>query len=328
MIEADPDLVAALDDLWRAHPDNEWEAASNMGLPWIGIAEDSGGVGGTIADQVAVAFAVGKYRVRAPIVETHLAAAQYAVVDRTFPVGPLAFSPGSGGDRVDVQQASGEFRDVAWAEGALAFVGVAAHADRPSILFAEADEFTLSDPAGRDLAGQPLATVTVLSGSSAPPQPAARLDHALLRAAQLAGAIEGIADLTQRYTNERVQFGKPVAAFQAVTQHLVVVEQAAVASRIVVEQATSLAAEFGRHRATFEIGATHLVVDHHARLALAAAHQAHGAIGMTAEYPLAHYARLMHTWRALARDHRVSAAHIGRDAIGNVARLAAREVSA
>ncbi len=59
---------------------------------------------------------------------------------------------------------------------------------------------------------------------------------------------------------------------------------------------------------------------------MAAAHQAHGAIGMTLEYPLALTSQLLHTWRGLSASHHVSAEHLGRDAIGNVARLVAREV--
>lgn len=48
---------------------------------------------------------------------------------------------------------------------------------------------------------------------------------------------------------------------------------------------------------SLEIVATKSVANRHAGLAARAAHQAHGAIGMTREYRLQHFTRRLHTWR-------------------------------
>ena len=58
---------------------------------------------------------------------------------------------------------------------------------------------------------------------------------ALSRVALMAGAIEKMCQLTVSYTNERVQFGRPVARFQAVQQHLVWAAQDAALVRMAAE---------------------------------------------------------------------------------------------
>ena len=50
---------------------------------------------------------------------------------------------------------------------------------------------------------------------------------ALTRAALIAGALTAMARLTVAYAGERRQFGRPIAAFQAVQQHLVAIAQEA-----------------------------------------------------------------------------------------------------
>src|SRR5690606_4379180 len=43
---------------------------------------------------------------------------------------------------------------------------------------------------------------------------------AMLRAAQIAGAIERILEQTLTYATERIQFGRPLAKFQAIQHHI------------------------------------------------------------------------------------------------------------
>jgi acyl-CoA dehydrogenase len=98
-----------------------------------------------------------------------------------------------------------------------------------------------------------------------------------------------------QYTSERRQFGRPVATFQAVQAHLVrCAEQAAL-----VDLAARVAGrEADRGDARFEIAAAKLLADDAARTATRAAHQAHGAMGMTQEYPLHLLSRRLWAWRA------------------------------
>jgi acyl-CoA dehydrogenase len=111
----------------------------------------------------------------------------------------------------------------------------------------------------------------------------------------MAGALLAMSELTVEYTSERRQFGQAVGRFQAVQLHLVrCAEEAAL-----VDLAVQVAArEADRGDARFEIASAKLLADDAARVASRAAHQAHGAIGMTQEYALHHLSRRLWAWRA------------------------------
>ena len=117
---------------------------------------------------------------------------------------------------------------------------------------------------------------------------------ALSRVVLAAGALEAMSQLTVDYTNDRHQFGRPVAAFQAVQQHLVSVAQCAVRAGMAADLATrAVAAGGGR----FEVAAARIVADTAAVDGTRAAHQAHGAMGVTREYRLHHLSRRLWSWR-------------------------------
>jgi acyl-CoA dehydrogenase len=111
----------------------------------------------------------------------------------------------------------------------------------------------------------------------------------------MAGAIEKMSQLTVSYTNERQQFGRPVARFQAVQQHLVWASQDAALARMAAEAAGRQA---DRGDARFEIASAKLVANQAATRATKACHQAHGAMGMTQEYELHHSSRRLWSWRS------------------------------
>jgi acyl-CoA dehydrogenase len=87
-----------------------------------------------------------------------------------------------------------------------------------------------------------------------------------------------------------------------VAQHAALVTMAA-------EVATA-AAERGP--ATFEIAAAKVLAGQAAAAATRAAHQAHGAMGMTQEYPLQHLSRRMWAWRHEYGDETSWATRLGR----------------
>ncbi len=118
---------------------------------------------------------------------------------------------------------------------------------------------------------------------------------AVLWAAMLAGALDKVLDMTVAYANERVQFGRSIGKFQAVQQNISEIAELA--------QAAMLAAEMGA-QAGLPQSSTAL----HAALAKAStsaavprvaavAHAVHGAMGITAEYPLHLWTRRLHEWR-------------------------------
>jgi acyl-CoA dehydrogenase len=118
---------------------------------------------------------------------------------------------------------------------------------------------------------------------------------ALIRATQLAGAVERVLMLTVDYARTRKQFGKPIGQFQAIQQSLAVLAGHAAA-------AATAAAHAFRHWDHQEFvmlaAAAKIRAGEAAGAAISIAHQTHGAIGITHEHELHFATRRLHAWRA------------------------------
>jgi acyl-CoA dehydrogenase len=298
---ADTASFAAVQAAERDHwAPTVWEAATRAGLPWISVPESAGGVGGSIADAAAVLVVAGRHAAPIPLAETGLLAG-WLTSSAGLEVGngPRTVVPGRPEDdlRLRSGRLNGTAHRVPWAEAAERIVALV---DGQVVVLP-------SDVARIDrqtnVAGEPRNSVTfenvfVDEFARAPAgidSDRLKLRGALSRAALMAGALGAMAALTARYTAERRQFGRSVASFQAV-QALVVrcAEEAAL-----VDLAVQVAArKADRGDAAFEIASAKVLADDAARVATRAAHQAHGAIGMTQEYPLHHLSRRLWSWRA------------------------------
>jgi alkylation response protein AidB-like acyl-CoA dehydrogenase len=128
---------------------------------------------------------------------------------------------------------------------------------------------------------------------------AARRLGALLRAQQMAGALERILEISLDYARNRVQFGRPIARFQAVQQELArLAGECAAAAAAAGAGASALA----RHGLAHEIAAraaaaAKIRVGQAAGAGAAIAHQVHGAMGFSQEYVLQRYTRQLWSWR-------------------------------
>ncbi len=163
-----------------------------------------------------------------------------------------------------------------------------------------------------NLAGEPRDDLLFDRAAPVDVRPAAcelRERGALVRAAQMSGALGAMARLTIAYAGERRQFGRPIAAFQAVQQHLVAIAQDASLIATAVEAATRTAAQ---GPAMFEVAAAKLLASQAALRATRAAHQVHGAMGMTQEYRLHHFSRRLWAWRSEYGDEQYWARRVGR----------------
>ena len=94
--------------------------------------------------------------------------------------------------------------------------------------------------AGKNLVGEPRDHLeAVYPGGRAAPLPAAvdlglvQRFGALFRVAQMAGAMEAALDLSTRYANDRVQFGRPIAKLQAIQQQLALLAEHSAAASVV-----------------------------------------------------------------------------------------------
>ncbi|WP_375000678.1 acyl-CoA dehydrogenase family protein [Aeromicrobium sp. CTD01-1L150] len=134
----------------------------------------------------------------------------------------------------------------------------------------------------------------------------AKLRMALIRGLQVVGAMQAALATTITHVKEREQFGRPVAAFQAI-QHLVA-EMAAETSlaAVAVDAAVLEMATNGDDvdRLTSAVAVARSTVGHAAGKVARGAHQAVGAIGTTDEHSLHRFTTAMLAWRSDGGDTR------------------------
>jgi alkylation response protein AidB-like acyl-CoA dehydrogenase len=160
---------------------------------------------------------------------------------------------------------------------------------------------------GASLAGDAQGAVTldgvepVDRGQMDGPDPLAALIRmgAALRAQQMAGALERILDLSLEYARERVQFGRPIARFQAIQHSLASLAGEVAAAGAAADAAASAVIRHGieDQRTLFAVAAAKIRAGEAAGAGAAIAHQVHGAMGFTREYGLHHSTRRLWAWR-------------------------------
>jgi len=280
-----------------------WRDVEKAELARVGVAVEKGGAGGSVADACAVLRTAALYAPPIPLAETQLAAWLLAEAGIAVPEGPLAIAP-SAFIRAPVLAAGGSFAAAGPILPAVPFAGFARHL----ALFCEvggAAAVALVDLAEARLApapsfsGEPWATVD-LSGLRplAVAEVGLTLDDllargALYRSQQIAGALAKVLEMSVSYAGERVQFGRPIARFQAIQHHLADVAAESVAAGVAAEAAAELA-ESGRPLEAAAIAKSRTGL---ATRAAAVAHQVHGAIGVTEEHPLHLFTRRIWDWR-------------------------------
>ena len=295
-----PAAVTAAEADWAGGPGSDaraaWDAAEELGFTLIAVSEECGGSGGDLHDLIDVLYASGQWAVPLPLAETGLAAWLLATVGAEVPRGPLTVIPCTEGLVLSGDRLTGDARRVPWCRGATRVVAALTD-DTGQHRVVSIDSRDLSVRPGTDLAGMPHDYVTVQADhvASWPGTDPDRLflRGALYRTAQIAGAINGALEITRQYVLERRQFGQAIGRFQAVQAHVVELAEAAAITTLSTSRAAQAAL---KGQAAFEILAARTVAARHASLAARAAHQAHGAIGMTREYRLQHITRRLHSW--------------------------------
>lgn len=254
-----------------------WQAIEEMGLALLLVPEAAGGAGGDLEDAATVMRLCGRFFAPVPLGETLLANRLLAEAGMEAP-----------GGRIGVH-IEGRPR-VAWGDAAGSVVSVGG--DRVRLL--SGDELA-KGPA--NLAGEPGATVKANeseAGGSGRLAEEVYAHCALLRAAQLAGAMERVVEMAAAYVAEREQFGRPLNRFQAVQHALVEAAGEAAAAGIAVSAAASAAAQ---GHALFEIAAAKARASEAAGRVAALVHQLHGAIGFTRDLALNLGTRRLWAWR-------------------------------
>ena len=284
-----------------------WQQLMQAELPFVGVPESAGGAGGTVSDLAAVIRVAGRFGAPVPLVETALLGGwMLAASNLNVPRKPLAAGP-AGDEAVTARRdgerwlISGKLARVPWARVAGGLVLLAESAEGPVVALMDPARCTIRP--GRNLAGEPRDAVdldAVPAECAAPAGPGVtrtnlRLRGALGRALLMGGALEQSLSLAASYAQQRVQFGRKIGQFQAIQQELA---RCAGETAAAVAAALSAAGVLDRGGdVTLAVASAKIRAADAAREGALIAHQVHGAIGVTDEYPLHHYTLRLWAWR-------------------------------
>ncbi|MGI9381608.1 MAG: acyl-CoA dehydrogenase family protein [Methyloligellaceae bacterium] len=322
----DPQTINnARDDAWAAPL---WQALEENGLTLAWVPDALGGAGAEIADGFDVLRVAGQFAVPVALAETLLAGWLLAQADLECPSGPMSIAPVGDDDHIalaDDGTLSGRAGTVPFARDAAHLAVLAERGSTPAVALVEASACALSEGAG--IAGDPRDVVTFdgaapLAVRDAPAgftQETLRLMGAAVWAQQMAGALQGILDMSVQYAKERIAFERPIGKFQAVQQNL---------ARLAGETAAALAAAGSAadtiqqsqdfdDTVLLEAASAKIRVGEAAGEGAAIAHQVHGAIGFTQEHILHRYTRRLWGWRDEFGSESVWAVRLGRHVAAN-----------
>ncbi len=284
---------------------SNWESLEALGLPSLMLDEDSGGFNGQWQDAVLVARQVGHFALDQPLVETLLGRFALQHAGHSDFHGPLSIAHS---DTVDIteQQSrhviTAKLRHIPWGNTNPVVIS-GQHQQRHFIALLQADE-SIHQVHRVNTANEPRTDLVL---ENTPLQAFYWLDQsinlyhlaALLRCAQIAGALDRLVTMSVQYTTEREQFGRPISKFQAI-QHSIsqLAEQAAAVICATEAAACALDYEGNSDDALFEIAAAKLRANMAIPQATTIAHQVHGAIGFTEEHRLHLYTRRLFAWRS------------------------------
>lgn len=142
---------------------------------------------------------------------------------------------------------------------------------------------------------------------------------AVVRSAQMAGALRAVLEITLSHTAEREQFGRPLTKFQAIQHYLSNIACEAAAAAAALELAGDALRDDAKLTgpALRDIGIAKLRCGQAASVVAAAAHQAHGALGFTREYKLGCFTRRLWQWQDEFGSETEWALYLGRNIAAN-----------
>jgi acyl-CoA dehydrogenase len=159
-----------------------------------------------------------------------------------------------------------------------------------------------------DIAGQPSARVDV--DVALEPGQFRLIDHdvagefrlrgALARSLQTCGALTRALELTCEHAQQREQFGRPIAKFQAVQALIANAASSVALAKTAAEFATAIVVAYGfdSPQGRFAVAVAKIEASRAATLVARNAHQVHGAIGFTLDHRLRHFTSRALAWRA------------------------------
>ncbi len=298
---------------------------ADAGWLGVGLSDELGGEGGDLADAAAVTAAVSEAGWPSPtgdLVMVSNAVRTAAGIETlagtmTLVIPRVATVTARGA--VTLDDAPG----VPWAPWADAFI-VPADDGSGQATMAVVDARDVQLTPGRGLNGAPLARVRIidapaLSSTRVTKSADAMVDEimglgALARSVQAAAALDRVQELTVAHVHTRKQFGRPVAAFQAVQQHLAELAGLVSAAKSAVADALD-GANTAVSSMDSRIAGTKTAVSTTAGEVARIAHQLHGAVGIAREHELHRHTLSLLTWRDEFGDERYWARRLAAAAV-------------
>jgi alkylation response protein AidB-like acyl-CoA dehydrogenase len=300
-----------------------WRTAVTLGWTGIGTAEDAGGSGGELRDLADIAESLARHGHSVPVVDSALAARIRSTSRPTDPNQQTALGLGTGlivEERDGHLIVRGTVARVPWARSATSIVVAATGMGGEVLLEVALAERGIVIEHGGNLAGEPRDTVTFngvrLSAEAKCGDQAAvdraRRETAILHGAAILGALDAAVSSPREHVQIRHQFGKPLAAFQAVAHTIARMAAEHAGAEVAVAQGLT-EAEIGGPG--WRIAASSIMTARAATAVAKSAHQVLGAMGITREHDL-HLATLrLWSWRDEIVPERTMARRLGQTAL-------------
>lgn len=301
-------------------PQSLWRLVEDQGLTQPLVPVPSGSMGFSWHDAFRIIRACGSHCVPMPLPETIVASWLLAAVGLRVPAGPLTLASADHEGELQLVHSSagwrlsGMVRRVPW--GRIVGSVVLAMKNGQDMLVVHAPRERCVVKKGTNLAGEWRDDLIFHD------EPVA-IAHchriftfdmmhvlgAMVRSAQIAGACTDVLARTTTYANDRRQFGRAIGKQQVVQQNLAVMVAEAAAAEAAAE-AAFLAADQGDP--SFLVAAAKIRAGIAIPRVVGLAHQVHGAIGFTLEYPLQWTTRRLMSWRTEFAGDRQWAVSFGR----------------
>ena len=285
------------------HSASLWSALVEQGMTELGEAESEI----TFADAMALVARAAYHATPVPMAETIMARRLLSRAGMALPAGPVTLA---------IQSAGMQPGRFASSVAGVAYGGVARH-----FVLATGDALALFERTGPPLsrnanqAGEPRDTLD-LSKAGIIDQKSLQgadrqvlLEGALLRSVQISGALERTLGHCLTWVNERVQFGKPIARFQAIQHAMAIMASEVAAARTAVDMAVEASEQ---HADWASVAIAKSRSGEAAGKVAAAAHAAFGAMGFTREHQLHYSTRRLWAWRDDFGSEVVWQAELGR----------------
>ncbi len=265
-----------------------WRILEDTGLARLTSTPDMGAGPRELAITL---YGLARHAGSVPLAETDLLAGWLGPqAGIELPEGPLTVAIADADP--DGRRVTGTARSVPWARSCAAVLLAVRVPDGLRVGLVEVSPSSLNED--HNLAGEPRDSITFDVPADQLRTVDPELGGELLRrgawsrCVQIVGALDAAAALSVDHTRERVQFGRPLSAFQAVQQSLAGMAGEIETARAAAELAVTTAVEYGFDSPTtdYAITVAKVAVGRAVGPVTTVAHQLHGAIGVTQEHPL------------------------------------------